>query len=141
MGSGTFRAMAERAFVHECPRCRAARGDAQRFCASCAYDFWGAAAGRAQGDRVESRHTSLMAGASNSRVTPTRGSSGWPGPVVSVMAGGALAILGSVMPWISTASASGGIAYSGVDGGGDGWVTVIAGVGLIGLAIVGRRGA
>jgi hypothetical protein len=67
--------------------------------------------------------------------------SGWPGPVVSVMAGGALAILGSVMPWISTASASGGIAYSGVDGGGDGWVTVIAGVGLIGLAIVGRRGA
>src|ERR687895_433416 len=119
MGSGTFRAMAERAFVHECPRCRAPRGDVQRFCASCAYDFWGAAAGRTQGDRVESRHASLTAATKTD--APNVRPSGWPGPVVSVMAGGAPAVLGSIMPWISTASASGGVAYSGVDGGGEGW--------------------
>jgi hypothetical protein len=133
--------MAERTWVHQCPRCRAPRGDAQGFCASCAFDFWGAAAGRSpDAAPVQSRHASLMRpGASES--AQTAGTTGWSGPVVSVITGGALAVIGSVMPWISTASAGGELAFSGVDGGGDGWVTVVAGLGIIGFALLARRGA
>lgn len=133
--------MAERAWVHQCPRCRAPRGDAQRFCPSCAYDFWGAAAGRSTDAMpVQSRHASLIAGATSEPDQAARTAS-LPGPVLSVIVGGALAVIGSVTPWISTASAGGELAFSGVDGGGDGWVTVVAGLGLIGFAVLARRGA
>ena len=104
-----------------------------RFCAGCAYDFWGAAAGREE-ERV----------AQVAEEAPARASfyQSMPRPLRAVIGGGALVALGSLLPWITTSSVDGTwAAFSGVRGGGDGWITLAVGLGIAGLAIIGRDGA
>ena len=104
-----------------------------RFCAGCAYDFWGAAAGR-----EEARVTQVA------EEVPARASfyQSMPRPLRAVIGGGALVALGSLLPWITTSSVDGTwSAFNGVRGGGDGWITLAVGLGIAGLAIIGRDGA
>lgn len=117
-----------------CPSCGAAKQGAIRFCAGCAYDFWGAAAGRSE-ERAAPP-------AASDTASPASGYRSVPRAVRAVIGGGALVILGSLLPWITTSSVDGTWqGFSGVQGGGDGWTTLAAGVGIAGLAIVGRAGA
>lgn len=60
------------------------------------------------------------------------------GPNLAVMIGGAMVLAGSLLPWITTSAWGAGLSFSGVDGGGDGWVTLTVGVGIIGLVFAGR---
>jgi hypothetical protein len=106
-----------------------------RFCAGCAYDFWGAAAGRAE--EMAARVTAGPDGA-----TAPSSYRSVPRAVRAIFGGGALVALGSLLPWITTISVDGTWgAFSGVQGGGDGWVSLAVGIGIAGLAIIGRQGA
>jgi hypothetical protein len=69
-----------------------------RFCAGCAYDFWGAAAGREE-QRVAHVAEEAPAGASGYQSIPR--------PLRAVIGGGALVALGSLLPWITTSSVDG----------------------------------
>ena len=63
---------------------------------------------------------------------------------ILVIIGGGLAVLGSFLPWISmTAPLVGSVTKSGIEGGGDGIVTVVVGlvVALLGVALVARSGS
>ena len=64
---------------------------------------------------------------------------GWPAPWVwwSIVGAGAAAILGAVLPWGRVVSVFGTISVSGIDGG-DGWITMLCGVAILALALVGR---
>lgn len=65
------------------------------------------------------------------------------GAIVTLVAGG-LAIVGSFLPWITaTAAFVGTISRSGIDGGGDGLLTIVLGivVGLFGIARLARSGS
>jgi hypothetical protein len=118
-----------------CPSCAAAKQGAMRFCAGCAYDFWGAAAGRPEeaAAQVASPPDSAKAPSSYRSI---------PRAVRAVIGGGALVALGSVLPWITTTSVDGTWgAFSGVQGGGDGWISLAVGIGIAGLAIIGKQGA
>lgn len=71
--------------------------------------------------------------------TPTARVIEWSGAVI--LAGGVLAVLGSLLPWITaTAAFVGTISRNGFDGGGDGIITVVIGlaIGLVGIAILAR---
>jgi len=60
------------------------------------------------------------------------------GPALGMLAGGIVVIVGSFMPWLTaTAAFVGTISRSGIDGGGDGIFTAIAG-GLLALGGVAR---
>lgn len=48
-----------------------------------------------------------------------------------ILAGGALVVIGSFLPWISVNSAFGTLGRSGMDGGGDGVITLVLGVGIV----------
>lgn len=61
--------------------------------------------------------------------------------VMAVMSGGVLIVLGTLLPWISTSSRAGDVAFSGIAGGGDGWITLPVGIGIIALAAFSMRGA
>ena len=63
---------------------------------------------------------------------------------ILVVIGGGLAVLGSFLPWISmTAPLVGSVTKSGIEGGGDGIVTLVVGlvVALLGVALVARSGS
>jgi hypothetical protein len=106
-----------------CPQCGASTlGD--RFCSKCGADLVGA---------------SPASGSAASTNAP--GSIAWGGAVILIA--GALAVLGSFLPWITaTAAFVGTISRSGIDGGGDGMITIALGilVGLFGIALVSRNG-
>jgi hypothetical protein len=105
-----------------------------RFCAGCAYDFWGAAAGR------EEERVAHVVEESPAPASSLYGSV--PRPVRAVLGGGSLVALGSLLPWITTSSVDGTwSAFNGVRGGGDGWITLAVGLGIVGLAFIGRDGA
>jgi hypothetical protein len=60
-----------------------------------------------------------------------------------ILIGGALTVLGSFLPWITaTVAFAGTITRSGLDGGGDGLITIIVGIvaSLLGVALVARTG-
>jgi len=118
-----------------CPSCGAAKEGPIRFCAACAHDFWGAAAGR-----------EAVAAAVPSTASGTTESFEWyrsvPRAVRSVVGGAALIVLGSLLPWLTVSSVDGSWqAFSGVQGGGDGWITLVLGLGIGALAVIGREGA
>jgi hypothetical protein len=119
--------------IANCPSCGAAKQGAMRFCAGCAYDFWGAAAGR------EEEMVAQVAEEAPARAFFYQS---MPRPLRAVIGGGALIALGSLLPWITTSSVDGTwSAFNGVRGGGDGWITLAVGLGIAGLAIIGRNGA
>jgi hypothetical protein len=118
-----------------CPSCGAAKEGPIRFCTACAHDFWGAAAGR---DEAAASIPSTSSG--------TTESFAWyrsvPRAVRSVVGGAALIVLGSLLPWLTISSVDGSWqAFSGVQGGGDGWITLAIGLGIGTLAVIGRDGA
>jgi hypothetical protein len=120
--------------IANCPSCGATKQAAIRFCTGCAYDFWGAAAGRAD-------QPPPAVAAADTATAPS-----WyqsvPRTVRAVIGGGALMALGSILPWITTSSVDGTWqGFSGVQGGGDGWITLAAGAMIAGLATIGRETA
>lgn len=120
--------------IAHCPSCGAAKQGAIRFCTACAHDFWGAAAGREEVRPVSSAPTETAASFSWYRSVPRA--------VRSVIGAAILIVLGSVLPWLMVSSVDGNWqAFSGVQGGGDGWITLVIGLGLAALALIGREGA
>ncbi|MDQ2933514.1 MAG: hypothetical protein M3R49_00780 [Chloroflexota bacterium] len=106
-----------------------------RFCVACAYDFWGAAAGR-----PEEMAVLVVAGPDSASASSSYGPV--PRAVRAVIGGGALVAVGSLLPWITTSSIDGTWgAFSGVQGGGDGWISLAVGAGIAALAIMGKQGA
>jgi hypothetical protein len=120
--------------IANCPSCGAAKQAAIRFCTGCAYDFWGAAASRTE-------EPAARVAASDTATAPA-----WyqsvPRAVRAVIGGGALIALGSLLPWITTSSVDGTWqGFNGLQGGGDGWITLAIGVMIAGLALIGRAGS
>jgi hypothetical protein len=101
-----------------CPRCGSARVADMRFCAHCGLDLAGLPL-----------------------ATPTTPISRPPVPVaepfardsnsIVLLAAGALVVIGSFLPWISVYSAFGTISRSGIEGGGDGIITLVLGIGIV----------
>lgn len=124
-----------------CPQCRTARVGALRYCRSCAFDYDTLPAPEA-GSAVPGVAPEVGAAMSAPQVQRAAGPSiEWAGAVILI--GGALACLGSLLPWITaTAAFVGTISRNGFDGGGDGIFT--AGLGLVialmGIAILARSG-
>lgn len=109
-----------------CPNCGKSRSGAARFCDQCGHDFTSAGAIPQVPAEVpaESR----------------RAASGVAAPSIGVMVGGALAVVGSFLPWVTASTVFGSLSRSGVDRGGDGWITLGAGavIALLGLATMTR---
>lgn len=119
--------------VRHCPRCGFAVGGASRFCPACAFDFWGAAAHQSPASAVTPTATAHPS-ASGPAMTSSSAS-------VAVLVGGLLIAGGSWLPWLSTASEGFDAGYSGMAGGGDGWITLLLGAGIAVLALVNLRRA
>lgn len=110
-----------------CPKCGAPRVGTYRYCASCKFDFedQAAATGATQSPAESSVSAAARGSASNT-------------PALVILGGGVLGIAGSFMPWITaTVALAGTIERNGIDGGGDGIITLIAG-GLALLAGIAR---
>lgn len=112
--------------VEFCPNCGAAATGAS-FCPKCGRDLRSepATGGQPLAPRVPTGATDALK---------------WSGAVVLI--GGCLAVLGSFLPWISaTAAFVGTISRSGLDGGGDGIITIGAGIiiALHGIALLIRK--
>ena len=104
-----------------CPKCGTARPEGAAFCPKCGAQF--------EGPDPEAAPQSGVA-------SPAPG--GTNGPALGMIAGGIILAVGSLMPWLTaTAAFVGTISRNGVDGGGDGLVTVIAG-GCVALGGVAR---
>jgi hypothetical protein len=126
-----------------CPACRTERVGALRFCRSCGFDFDAAPAPSFDSSTPVANPAPAMPAPS----TPGLGTTASPKPIVwagaIIIAGGALAILGSFLPWVTaTAAFVGTIGRNGIDGGGDGMFTIIAGIiaALCGIALLARSG-
>jgi hypothetical protein len=101
-----------------CPRCGSARVADMGFCAQCGLD-------------LTSLPLATPTTPISSPVAPIPEHSARDSNSLVVIAGGALVILGSFLPWISVNSAFGTIGRSGMDGGGDGVITLVLGVGIV----------
>ena len=122
-GAAQQPATAAPAITAYCPRCGKEALGAQ-FCSSCGTDLGLSAAPVAP--------TAAVA----PRAVP------WGG--ILIVAGGALAVLGSFLPWLSvTAPLLGNVTRSGLDGGGDGIITLVIGavLALLGVALILRSGS
>jgi hypothetical protein len=135
--------------VEYCPSCRTERTGSFRFCRSCGFDFDTSTPGAAGATMAHAVATSTPADgaptseatslgappvATQSAATPGQGFTIAP---VAVAIGGALYAVGSALPWISvSAPFVGTITRSGLDGGGDGIISLAIGVAiaLIGIA-------
>ena len=100
-----------------------------RFCASCGLDL----AAAASGAPVMAPQPGVAA-----PLPVARPAGGTNGPALGMIAGGIIVIVGSFLPWLTaTAAFVGTINRNGIDGGGDGIFTAIAG-GLLALGGVAR---
>jgi hypothetical protein len=119
-----------------CPSCGKARHGSMRFCDGCGYDYVSTVAGATTGNQTTAPPVS-------SPVAPRTGSVA-PASVAAVV-GGLLVAVGSFLPWVTASTVFGSLSRSGIDGGGDGWVTLIAGsvIALLGLITINKpnRGA
>ena len=112
-----------------CPRCGAQATLGARFCPSCGLDFSAATTGAPATAPQPGFVTPVPAGRTVGAMN---------GPALGMLAGGIVVIVGSFMPWLTaTAAFVGTISRSGIDGGGDGIFTAIAG-GLLALGGVAR---
>jgi hypothetical protein len=112
-----------------CPSC-GSPVSAGRFCANCGADLSGAPP-----DASPTHDASAVPQAVTRTVD-------WAGVVILVA--GALAIVGTFLPWITvTAAFIGTIGRNGLDGGGDGIFTIILGllIALMGVAILAESGS
>jgi hypothetical protein len=101
-----------------------------RFCASCGYDYQpGAASGVPAAGAAP-----VSPGPQTAHQRPIAPAT------IAVLAGGLLLVVGSFLPWVTASTVFGSISRSGVDGGGDGWITLVAGgvILLLGLATLRR---
>lgn len=108
-----------------CPRCGAQRVGDLRFCAQCGYDL----AGVPQ-SAVSAPSPASTTSAAGTPVGPTAPAAARDGNSLILIVAGVLVIVGSFLPWISAHSGFGTISRSGIEGGGDGLFTLIAGVGI-----------
>ena len=129
----SLRRMRRETPVRHCPRCGFAVGGASRFCPACAFDFWGAAAGQTPASTT-GQSIPVPIGASGRTDAPS-------GASVAVLVGGVLIAAGSWLPWLSTGAEDFGAGDSGMAGGGDGWITLLVGIGIVLLALVNLRQA
>lgn len=105
-----------------CPNCGKQRQEGMRYCSSCGYDYGNAAAPASDATAA----------------TAVPGLSLRPASI-AVIVGGALIALASFLPWVTAQTIFGSISRSGIDGGGDGVVTLIAGGLIVVLGLVTLR--
>lgn len=101
-----------------CPRCGSARVADMRFCAQCGLDLAGLP--------LATPPTAISLPLASTPERSVRDSNS-----IVLLAGGALVVLGSFLPWISLNGAFGTISRSGLDGGGDGIITLVLGIGIV----------
>ena len=115
-----------------CPNCGKPRQGALRFCSSCGFDYAMSEASTSAAGVV----VPAEAAASTTSMRPAS---------IAVVAGGLLIAIGSFLPWVTASTIFGSISRSGVDRGGDGYITLAAGglIALLGLVTLTRpnRGA
>lgn len=112
-----------------CPQCGTPRVGAFRYCASCQFDYDDAAIPTTPTPILTPAEPSAPPASANAKDTT---------PALVILAGGALGVVGSFLPWITaTVALAGTIERNGIDGGGDGIFTLIAG-GLVILAGIAR---
>jgi hypothetical protein len=100
-----------------CPKCGAARPEGAAFCPKCGEHF--------EGPDLETPPQSGVVSSTNT-------------PALGMIAGGIILAVGSLMPWLTaTAAFVGTVSRNGIDGGGDGLVTLVAG-GCVALGGVAR---
>lgn len=144
--TGAFRYCRSCAFDFEgpaaeatCPRCGTGRTCAFRYCRSCGLDLGDPAVANARPAAKPAMAPSPPASVPTARrlglVT------NWS--AVTVLMGGGIIALGSFLPWVSaTGPFVGPFSRTGLDGGGDGGMTLIAGglVALAGIRMLARSG-
>jgi hypothetical protein len=125
-----------------CPRCGLPRTGAFRFCRACQFDFDSAplpvAVTSAVPGPVSPGAAPVAVSVAAAPATPID----WG--ALLVLVAGALAILGSFLPWLTaTVALVGTVTRNGIDGGGDGLVTLILGllVVLLGIALLAGSGS
>ena len=110
-----------------CPNCGKPRQGALRYCGTCGFDY------------ASSVAPAESAAASTASPAPATTGSASPASI-AVIAGGLLVAVGSFLPWVTASTVFGSLSRSGIDAGGDGWVTLVAGtvIAVLGLATVTR---
>lgn len=114
-----------------CPNCGTAVVSGSVFCANC-------------GRELGSPDSVKALAAARSVPVATTVARAFPFGAALVVTGGALGVIGSFLPWIqATAAFVGTISRNGLDGGGDGTITLVAGIviGLFGIARLARSGS
>lgn len=106
-----------------CPSCGKPRQGSLRYCSSCGFDY---ASSEAPSKPTESA-TPVSAPVTTKSVHPAS---------IAVIAGGLLIAIGSFLPWVTASTIFGSLSRSGIDAGGDGWITLVAGTVIAVLGLV-----
>lgn len=121
-----------------CPQCGTGRTGSFRFCRNCQFDFEGtvpAAAVPAAVAAVVPAVVTQPPPPPAPAVTASRSNQRLIGPGL-VLVGGALAAVGSFLPWVTASAGALSASRNGIDGGGDGYISLILGGVLVLVGIL-----